>query len=731
VQCVQAALEICQGAVEVDEFDFSVGAFELHHPDGNVETIPVSGPATVKVFFEGPNEGDADDDDGDGLDEVRTEIVDLQLNGFSPKLGPVHVTVNPALPSLGVIEELVNNNPGLLDVDPFAPGDADSFFDVFFKVEIGGLEFFTIAPKRIRGRLDHKPPDAATVYEGVQTLELYDANGRPTGFFLGATRHRPRPVIEVDQFDFSVGQFDLKFPDGSIKTIPVGGPATVNVFFDGPTEGDANDSNGNGRDDVLTEMVALDLVGFHPDLGVVEVGVHPTIPSLGEIEELANNNPGLLDVDPFAPGDADSFFDMFFVIRVGGVRYFTHQPKRMSSRITEKPPDSTTVYENRNDVELFDENGNATGIILTAARHRPRPVIEIDVFDFSIGRFELIRPDGSSELVDVAGEAIAHVYFEGPHEGDANDSDGNGRDEVPTEMVVLHLTGPSSLGPIVVKLHPTIPSLGQIEERQNNTAGLLDVNPFAPGDANSFFNLFLEVDVGGLRFFTRSPKRMSSVIDHKPPQPGAVYESPITIPLFDENGNDTGFAIGPARHVPRPLLGTDPPACAIDARQPHPVNSTTPKQGWNQLVLQFSTDPTALNLQPNDFAVDVVPPSAVPPPVITNILVPAVNAVAIQLDRPIEPGHWTCLEYLPSGRRWCLGFLPSDTNGDRLGSASDINDLINSLNLVPGRILPPYATDLNRSDVTNPQDIGREIDLLNGAGAFSPWLSVRLPPCPQ
>ena len=366
-------------------------------------------------------------------------------------------------------------------------------------------------------------------------------------------------------------------------------------------------------------------------------------------------------------------------------------------------------------------------------RHRPRPTIEVDRFDFSIGHFELIGPDGAPHQASVAGEAIAHVYFEGPNDGDAHDGDGNGRDDVQTEMVALNLTGNSSLGPIQVRLHPASPSLGGIEERVNNTGGVLDVQPFTDGGlADSFFNIFFEIEVAGLRLFTPVPKRMSSVIAHKPPGPGALYENPQPIELVFEDGQPSGFILGATRHTPNPLLGTDPPVCAIDARQPHSVRITTPKQGWDRLVLQFSTDPAALNLQPGDFAVHVIPPGTVLPPVVTNVLLlPAVNAVAVVLNRPIDPGHWTCVEYLPSGRRWCLGFLPADSGQDRLSATGDINALINSINNVPGRVLPPYATDIDRSGVTNGSDILRLIDLLNGADAFDIWITRSLPPCPQ
>jgi len=124
--------------------------------------------------------------------------------------------------------------------------------------------------------------------------------------------------------------------------------------------------------------------------------------------------------------------------------------------------------------------------------------------------------------------------------------------------VDLQLTGNSSFGPVQVTLNPSIPSRGQIEETANTQPGRLDLPPFAPaGTANSFFDLFFKVQVGSLTFFTTQPKRMSSVITHKPPGPGDTYENLEQIPLLDVNGNPTGFSIGAGRHVPQPVTDTE------------------------------------------------------------------------------------------------------------------------------------------------------------------------------
>ena len=551
-----------QPAIETDQFDYSIGQLELVMPDGTTELVAVSGPATAAVYFEGTQEGDADDDDGDTRDEVVTEMVALSLTGLSPILGPVQIVLNPTIPSLGEIEETADVTTGLLDVPPFGPEGttAHSFFDLYFQIDVAGQTFYTVVPKRMSSVITHKPPGPIDVYENLEDIPLVDEFGRPTGYYLGATRHRPQPPVEIDQFDYSIGQLELLMPDGTTEQVSVSGPATAAVFFEGQNEGDANDDNGNGRDEVATEMVDLNLTGLSPTLGPIHVSLNPALPSLGEIEETADVTTGLLDVPPFGPGGttADSYFDLYFQIDVGGQTFYTVVPKRMRSRITHKPPGPVDVYENLEDIPLVDEFGRPTGYYLSATRHRPRPPVEIDVFDFSLGTLELLTPLGVV-LVPVSGPATAHVYFEGENEGDANDDDGNGQEEVQTELVELNLSGVSpDLGQVHVRLHPDLPSLGEIEETANNTPGTLDLPPFAPeGSADSFFDIFFEIEVGDQLFYTIVPKRMSSRITHKPPGPGDLYENLVDIPLVDEFGRPTGYYLGATRHRPNPPVEID------------------------------------------------------------------------------------------------------------------------------------------------------------------------------
>ncbi|MDX1745695.1 MAG: hypothetical protein R3324_07140, partial [Halobacteriales archaeon] len=369
-----------QDFVEIDRYEQTTALVQLSGGGLNNAPFILNGPAEVHVFFDGPNEGDAEDDDNNGLDEVQTELVELNLTG-----GGVQLRLNPDQPSLGQIEELVNNNDGLLDLDPFADGDADSFFDVFFEVVLpDGTVLHNGQPLFISATIGEKPPFTRYIHliPPGDPVELLTENDQPSGIFITRAEHNTG-TIEVDAFEETKAEIDIITPGGGTETVDLRGPSTVHVYFEGQTEGDAQDDDGDNRDDVETEIVDLELRGIS-SLGEVIVRLNPNEPSLGEIEELVNNNDGLLDVDPFANGDADSFFDVFFEIEIGGQLLFNQDPKTMRAVITEKPPGIGDVYEDPEVIPLFTENGQNSGFALGTTRHIPRPeeeVVEIDRYE--------------------------------------------------------------------------------------------------------------------------------------------------------------------------------------------------------------------------------------------------------------------------------------------------------------------------------------------------------------
>jgi len=239
-------------------------------------------------------------------------------------------------------------------------------------------------------------------------------------------------------------------------------------------------------------------------------------------------------------------------------------PLHIVARICHKPPLPGEPYMNLTDqppIDLLDaQTGQPTGIKITSEMHTPNPPVETDDFGYSQGKINLLYPNGQIERVIVAGPTQVKVNID-PATGLAADTDGNGLDQVPTMMTLLNLMGNSSQGPVMISLDPTRPTLGQIEEKVNNTPGVLDLPPFtATGAANSFFDVFALFKVGGKIYHTAVPLHIAAMITHKPPAPGESYmnltdQAPID--LLDANGNRTGIKITSEMHTPNPPVEID------------------------------------------------------------------------------------------------------------------------------------------------------------------------------
>jgi len=228
-----------------------------------LQLVSLVGPAEVHTFFEGPNEGDAVDDDSvpDGRDEVRTEIKSMDLSGMIP-MGPVQVSVRTDHSTEGEIEELVNNTPERLDLDPFHPGDANSYFDIWPEITIGGQAFITAGPIRIETTIHHKPPQDGEWYLNplLPCVELIDPiTGVGMGIFVWGEIHQIQ-VIPTLLADFGDA------PDPTYPTLLASNGAShqqpTTLFLgsavDGEPDGqpsafaEGDDSNGVDDEDGVT-----------------------------------------------------------------------------------------------------------------------------------------------------------------------------------------------------------------------------------------------------------------------------------------------------------------------------------------------------------------------------------------------------------------------------------------------------------------------------------------------
>ncbi|MCH9033049.1 MAG: hypothetical protein IID42_00920 [Planctomycetes bacterium] len=202
------------------------------------------------------------------------------------------------------------------------------------------------------------------------------------------------------------------------------------------------------------------------------------------------------------------------------------------------------------------------------------------------------------------------------------------------------------------------------------------------------------------------------------PQPGQG-----TLGLFRDGDPPSMIVDIPVPGPPITLVDSDPPDGAIDARQPHQLNNRGVSFGWQEVRISFSESIADVTIE--DIFVEVIPDST-PPPVVQNLFEEG-GSLHVILDRPIPPGHWTCVSVAGTVGRTCLGYLPGDANGDGLSTAGDVLSLVDAVNEVPGRQLPPYSTDIDRSGDVTGNDVLRLIDLLNGAGSFDTWITRRLP----
>lgn len=105
---------------------------------------------------------------------VDVEIVSMNLTGNAPGVGPV------ALRSGDSVANGMSDGPlftgGTIIEATDDPSLADSFFDIFFEVEISAyaLTIFNKQPLQVSGRIDRIPP-VGFAYVSLGAVELYDA----------------------------------------------------------------------------------------------------------------------------------------------------------------------------------------------------------------------------------------------------------------------------------------------------------------------------------------------------------------------------------------------------------------------------------------------------------------------------------------------------------------------------------------------------------------------------
>jgi hypothetical protein len=358
-------------AIEIDQFNFAEEV-ELVTPFGK-EFIDTSGAVTMHVFFEGPDEGDARDDNGDGFDEVELEIVDFSFTGTSPLLGEVELREHPSLTTRGWIKERLDIVTGNLDVPPFAPAGnvAQMDIDFYFEIEFGDQILYTNMPIHLAAGIDYKPPGLLNWFSVHDHILLTYANGNPGRSYIALGDHWKPPTFEVDPFQFTRINLEILKVGSPPEVVELTGFSSMYVLFAVFGEGYCGDGDGDDLEDADTEMAALDLTGSSPNLGMVHMRLAPVFRSVGEIEEWINNTEHILDIPPFAlEGSADSFFDMFFELEIDGEVLHNEDPLHWSQTIRHKPP-KNALYEDAVGVPLYDENGIPSDYSLGESSYYP------------------------------------------------------------------------------------------------------------------------------------------------------------------------------------------------------------------------------------------------------------------------------------------------------------------------------------------------------------------------
>ncbi|MCX6030340.1 MAG: DUF6073 family protein [Chloroflexi bacterium] len=173
------------------------------------------------------------------------------------------------------------------------------------------------------------------------------------------------PTASLASLAYPPGGEDT-FPSGANLTIDLGGLGSANVTLNGPTtvrRSDPTDSDGDGRLEIETEILAMNLTGIGPS-GPLNVRESPSLPSRGRIVQQAQG----------ADFPADSFFDVFVEMDIPGVGTLHNaEPVRMQAVINAIPP--TLAYYRPPQpiaVPLLDANGRQVGAI-SQALHIPLP----------------------------------------------------------------------------------------------------------------------------------------------------------------------------------------------------------------------------------------------------------------------------------------------------------------------------------------------------------------------
>ena len=438
---------------------------------------------------------------------IEMEMLEMSLTGTDPLLGPVTLRESELLASRGRI----TTPPA-----PFFP--AESFFDIFFEIDVAGITAFNKATDdyKMSSTITAIPPVGST-YVGASML-LYRKGineGVVIGRILNAS-HTVGPVYPcypppgVDCLDTSI-RLVVDVPGFGVDVLQGTGPTRL-------SRGTAIDP-GDGRLEFQTEIISMELSGMGSLFGPFQMIEPTTSPSLGTTKAQL----------PGTTYFADSFFDVFFEVSLPGpgIVAIPATPARMVAVISAVPPIGAT-YALAAPVTLLDKNTLLPiGTLLQADHHVVAPIPcgpepGMDCYE-KLGQLVIAVAAVGQDAVNLTGlERLVH--------GPVYDT-GGGMLAFDTELFELEWSGPSGLfGPVTVSENPSFPSPGRV---QGQAVGQMFV-------ADSFFDVFLELSApgfGGSKLRTQVPVRFATTGMPSWPIPAGTIYQPQNLPVNLVNAN--------------------------------------------------------------------------------------------------------------------------------------------------------------------------------------------------
>lgn len=416
---------------------------------------------------------------------VDMEILSLDLSGTVAGLGSIRIakTFDPDFPSRGMVQARSNRRDF----------PADSFFDLFLLWRTPQGVMLPERVLRVTGKVTALPSfDTYTTAKNTEVNLLFPTDngtlnvGRITGFSLrlGALLPDAPPFAGTDCLA-STATVDVEFTNGSHETVLLNGFATV-------TRSDPSDLDADGKWDIKTEIVAMELVGNSPALlGPVTLTNNPAGHSVGGTRQ---RNSG-----ENAP--ADSFFDVFLLVQSSfGTIGLNNSPARLAvpDGIEQAIPSAAepATYlgaPNFNVINPFTNQPMARVVNLSLTFGEPQPCPTT----LPTGRTTInARGNFALQITRQHLPLTAVLQLAGPtviERGAVTDQDGDGRPDTPTEILSMDLTGTFDPNPqqagdeltIRITQNAARRTLGQTEQR-------IAERPFP---ADSFFDVFLDIQV--------------------------------------------------------------------------------------------------------------------------------------------------------------------------------------------------------------------------------------------